>query len=222
MNDQFPIPDLADLALRYQNLPPRSIRWKTDTGRDFLNQLEQATIDHPVRVVAEALQTSHQAIYYMRWRVRLGHTEAWPTGADLRELQAAWRVVEARHARCQQVRRTSPEFERVHIALMTLTQRFSFPLLTSALAISPRHLRRFLDPPLNTRIEAEDLANLVAHYHALPRRLRRGRPAIITAEFCAALHLAHQTVSITKIARTLDMDVTAVTQIIDECGPSPT
>lgn len=211
--------DLADLRQAYLDLPPRSVRWQVDIGQKFLDQLEAATNRYPVRVVAEALGVGHQAIYYMRWRTRHGHTETWPDNDQLREFRAAWRVVQARHAGHQQVRRNSPEFERVHLALMALRENRSYTVVTQALGISTRQLRRYLDPPLNSPAEIEELATLVHLYHQLPRRLRIGRrPVVITAEFSAALDRAVRQVSIHKIARALDMDVAAIERILSEYG----
>ncbi len=217
-----PIPDLPadllDLRRRYQQLPPHSVRWKTHVGRDFLKRIEQATIDYPVRIVAEALDTTHQAIYYMRCKHRFEDAEAWPRDEELRDFRAAWRVVEARHAACQQVRRNSREFEAVYLALAHLSLTFSFTVITKAVNVKARDLRRFQAPPLNSLAEVTELATLTNLYRQLPRRLRLGRPVVITPEFTTALNRASHSVSITKIARALDMDVTAIERILGESG----
>lgn len=209
--------DLTDLRCRYGRLPPKGVRWTTDVGRDFLNRVETATNDYPVRIVAEALGTTHQAIYAMRWRIRHEHTGAWPTDDQMRDLRAAWRIVEALHLRKQQVRRNSRAFEDVHVALLALQQQFPYRVIARALALDGRSraLRRFLDPPLNSRAELEELATLINLYQQLPRRFRLGR-TVITMEFTLALRRATHSVSILKIARALDMEASAIEHILAE------
>lgn len=203
--------DLGDLRRRYDELPAKSVRWKTDVGREFLDLVDAATSDYPVRIVAEALGMTHQGIYVMRWRRRQDRTENWPSEEQLRDFRAAWRVVEARRAQCQYVRRNSRAFEDVHVALMALRSTFSYRVVTRALNIPSRDLKRFLDSPLHSPAEVEELATLINLHHEL-----RSHPTVITPVFTAALRRAALSVSITKIANALDTDVTSIEHVLGE------
>lgn len=143
--------ELRELKRQYRTLPPRGLRYQTVPGAQFLLALREfrQVHRHPRRVVADALGISPQAVAQLELRSIPRKPAKWPSQEDIATLRALWR---AAHGSGTPIRRTSTEYKRIHLTLVSLYDRdYAATEIAAALGVSPRQISRFEQPPISRR-----------------------------------------------------------------------
>jgi hypothetical protein len=151
--------DLARLRQMYVHLPSAPTRYRTQAGRDYLDFLAVCIQrGHSGPTVAAALGVTRQGVRFMLKVRRVRHPVPTPSDDDMRELYPAWRIAKALSHVC---RRQDPEYVGVHLALKNLLERFSLYDIAPKLKVTPRELGRFVNDPVTSTADTQELARAV-------------------------------------------------------------